>query len=274
MIPLPAMENRLLMNYSIEGKKALICGSTQGIGLACATEIARMGAAVVLMARHQEALEKAVKELPCEHGQTHDYLVVDFSDWQNVQTKANEYVAANGPIHILLNNTGGPPAGPVFEATPEDLQKALNMHVICNQVLVHAVAEGMREAKYGRIINIISTSVITPIRGLGVSNTTRGAVANWARTLAGELGPFGITVNNILPGFTKTARLNTLIKGRADRAGSTVKEIEDGMLANVPLRRFADPSEVGTVAAFLASPAASYLNGLNLPVDGGRLAWQ
>lgn len=274
MIPLPTMEDLLEMNYSIEGKKALICGSTQGIGLACATEIARMGGEVVLMARHEEALEIAQKNLPCEHGQSHSFIVVDFSDWQSVQTKANEYVQANGPIHILVNNTGGPPAGPVFEATPEDLQKALNMHVVCNQVLVQAVAGGMREEKYGRIINIISTSVITPIRGLGVSNTTRGAVGNWARTLAGELGPFGITVNNILPGFTKTARLDSLIKGRADRAGSTVKEIEDGMLANVPLRRFADPSEVGAVAAFLASPAASYLNGLNLPVDGGRLSWQ
>ena len=148
------------------------------------------------------------------------------------------------------------------------------MHIVCNQVLVQSLAKGMRQAGYGRIINIISTSVMTPIRGLGVSNTTRGAVANWARTLAGELGPFGITVNNILPGYTGTARLSSLIKGKAERAGSSVKEIEDEMISNVPLRRFADPEEVGAVAAFLASPASSYLNGLNLPVDGGRLAWQ
>ncbi|MCH7848296.1 MAG: SDR family oxidoreductase [Planctomycetes bacterium] len=262
------------MDYSLAGLKALVCGSTQGIGRACATQIARAGAEIVLMARHEDALAKVRDELPCKHDQSHDYIVADFSDWQMVQEKANDYVSTNGPIQILLNNTGGPPAGPVFEATPDDLLKAFTMHIVCNQVLVQALAEGMRKAGYGRIINIISTSVVAPIRGLGVSNTTRGAVANWARTLAGELGPFGITVNNILPGYTGTARLSSLIKGKADRAGSSVKEIEDQMIANVPLRRFAEPLEIGAVAAFLASPEASYLNGLNLPVDGGRLAWQ
>ena len=262
------------MDYSLAGLKALVCGSTQGIGRACATQIARAGAEIVLMARHEDALAKVRDELPCKHDQSHDYIVADFSDWQMVQEKVNDYVSTNGPIQILLNNTGGPPAGPVFEATPDDLLKAFTMHIVCNHVLVQALAEGMRKAGYGRIINIISTSVVAPIRGLGVSNTTRGAVANWARTLAGELGPFGITVNNILPGYTGTARLSSLIKGKADRAGSSVKEIEDQMIANVPLRRFAEPLEIGAVAAFLASPEASYLNGLNLPVDGGRLAWQ
>ena len=262
------------MDYSLQGKRALVCGSTQGIGKACATQIARAGAEVVLMARHMGALQKVRDELPCKHDQSHDYIVADFSDWQQVRDTATSYITDNGPIEILVNNTGGPPAGPVFEATPDDLLKAFTMHILCNQVLVQALAQGMRKTGYGRIINIISTSVVSPIRGLGVSNTTRGAVANWARTLAGELGPFGITVNNILPGYTGTARLNSLIKGKAERAGSSVKEIEDEMIADVPLRRFADPEEVGAVAAFLASPAASYLNGLNLPVDGGRLAWQ
>ncbi len=187
------------MDYSLAGMKALVCGSTQGIGRACATQIALAGAEVVLMARHAGALAKVRDELPCKHGQSHDTIVADFTDWQMVQEKANDYVSANGPIQILLNNTGGPPAGPVFEATPDDLLKAFTMHIVCNHVLVQSLAEGMRKAGYGRIINIISTSVVAPIRGLGVSNTTRGAVANWARTLAGELGPFGITVNNILP---------------------------------------------------------------------------
>ena len=168
--------------------KALVCGSTQGIGRACATQIAMAGAEVVLMARHAGALAKVRDELPCKHGQSHDSIVADFSDWQMVQEKANDYVSTNGAIQILLNNTGGPPAGPVFEATPDDLLKAFTMHIVCNHVLVQALAEGMRKAGYGRVINIISTSVVAPIRGLGVSNTTRGAVANWARTLAGELG--------------------------------------------------------------------------------------
>ncbi len=262
------------MSYSLEAKKALVCGSTQGIGRACAVEMARHGAEVTLMARHEEALEKVRSELPADHGQAHGYLVADFSDWQRVRDAAHEHVAAAGPVHILLNNTGGPPAGPVFEATTEALHAAFTQHVVCYEALVQAVATGMRDAGYGRIINIISISVVQPIRGLGVSNVVRGAVANWGRTLAGELGPFGITVNNLLPGYTRTARLDSLIQGRANRAGSTTQEIEQGMVANVPAGRFATPQEIGAVVAFLASPAASYVNGVNLPVDGGRVAMQ
>jgi 3-oxoacyl-[acyl-carrier protein] reductase len=262
------------MTYSLEGFKALICGSTQGIGRACAIEMARYGAEVTLMARNEAGLEKVRSELPAPHGQAHGVLAADFTDWTAVRDRALEHVEANGPVHILLNNTGGPAAGPVFEAQAENLLAAFTQHIVCNQALIQATAPGMREAGYGRIINIISTSVIQPIQGLGVSNVTRGAVANWARTLAGELGPHGITVNNVLPGYTGTARLDSLIQGRANRAGCTVDEIERQMTSQVPLRRFATPQEIGAVAAFLASPAASYLNGVNLPVDGGRLAVQ
>lgn len=258
--------------FTLQGKKAMICGSTQGIGRACALEFAQLGAQVTLVARHLEALEKVRAELPVEHGQTHSFICVDFSDWKAVQKQANEFAAAQGPIHILLNNTGGPPAGPAFEAQPDVYTKAMTQHVVCNHVLVQALAGGMRDAKYGRIINIISTSVLMPIKGLGVSNTVRAAVANWARTLAGELGPFGITVNNILPGFTATARLDSLIKGRASRAGVSVDEVQREMMASIPARRFGQAQEIAAVAAFLACPAASYVNGVNLPVDGGRLA--
>jgi 3-oxoacyl-[acyl-carrier protein] reductase len=259
---------------SLEGKKALVCGSTQGIGRACAIEFASQGAAVTLVARHAEALEKVRDELPRTPKQSHDFIQVDFSDWQAVQKQVNEYVAAKGPVHILLNNSGGPAAGPVFEAKPDEFLKAMSQHVLCNQVLAQAVAPGMRDANYGRIINIISTSVISPIKGLGVSNTIRAAVANWARTLASELGPFGITVNNVLPGYTGTARLDTLIKGRATRSGVGVEDIQRDMIATIPARRFGKPEEIAAVAAFLASPAAAYVNGVNIPVDGGRLAAQ
>ena len=262
------------MTYSLQEKTALVCGSTQGIGRACAIELARQGATVTLMARHEGGLERVRGELPADHGQSHGTLIADFDDWELVRTRIHEHVEAAGAVHILLNNTGGPPGGPLFEATTDELLVAFKRHVLCNEVLVQAVATGMRDAGYGRVINIISTSVVQPIRGLGVSNVTRGAVANWARTLAGELGPFGITVNNILPGYTRTARLDSLIKGRADRAGATVQEIEQQMISAVPLGRFATPQEIGTVAAFLASPAAAYLNGVNLPIDGGRLAMQ
>jgi 3-oxoacyl-[acyl-carrier protein] reductase len=260
--------------FTLEGKRALVCGSTQGIGKACAVEFARFGASVTLMARHLEALDKVREELPASHGQKHDLLHADFTDWQGVQKQASDFAAAEGPVHILLNNTGGPPAGPVFEAKPEEFLKAMTQHVLCNQVLAQAVAPGMREAKYGRIINIISTSVLAPIKGLGVSNTIRAAVANWARTLASELGPYGITVNNVLPGYTATTRLDSLIKGRATRGGVSAEEVQRDMMASIPARRFAQPEEIAAVAAFLASPAASYVNGVNLPVDGGRLAAQ
>ncbi len=262
------------MTDTLQNRKALICGSTQGIGRACAMQMARHGAEVTIMARHEEAVTRVKGELPTSHGQTHGGIVADFADWQQVRARVGEFIEATGPIHILLNNTGGPPAGRLFEADPEDLVKAFSQHILCNEVLVQATAPGMRDEGYGRIINVISTSVVQPIKGLGISNVIRGAVANWARTLAGELGPFGITVNNILPGYTRTARLDSLIKGRADRAGSTVPEVEQEMIANVPLGRFATPDDIGSVAAFLASPAASYINGVNLPIDGGRLAGQ
>lgn len=260
--------------FTLEGKRALVCGSTQGIGRACAIEFARLGAEVTLVARHLEALEKVRAELPVNHQQSHDFIHVDFNDWQAVQKAANDYVKAEGPVHILLNNTGGPPAGPAFEAQPDEYIKAITQHVVCNHVLTQAVAPGMRDAKYGRIINIISTSVLMPIKGLGVSNTTRAAVANWARTIASELGPFGITVNNVLPGYTHTTRLDSLIKGRATRGGVSVEEVQRDMMATIPARRFGTPEEIAAVAAFLASPAASYVNGTSIPVDGGRLAAQ
>jgi 3-oxoacyl-[acyl-carrier protein] reductase len=267
------VQERLVM-YTLEGKRALVCGSTQGIGKACAMEFARLGAEVTLMARHLEALEKVLSELPSNHKQNHAFLQVDFGDWKAVQSLAADYAAKQSPVHILLNNTGGPPAGPAFEALPEEYIKALTQHVVCNQVLAQAFAPGMRDAKYGRIINIISTSVLMPIKNLGVSNTTRAAVANWARTLAAELGPFGITVNNVLPGFTHTTRLDSIIAGRASRAGVNVADIQRDMIATIPARRFGKAEEIAAVAAFLASPAASYVNGTNIPVDGGRLAAQ
>ena len=262
------------MTYSLAGKKALVCGSTQGIGRACAMEMALQGAEVTLMARREDGLRKVQEELSTDHGQTHGCVVADFADWQQVRDRLQEFLGAGGPIHILLNNTGGPPAGSLFDAVPEDLVKAFSQHILCNEVLVQATVPGMRAEGYGRVINIISTSVIQPIKGLGISNVTRGAVANWGRTLAHELGPYGITVNNILPGYTSTARLDSLIQRRADNAGSSVEQVKQQMVANVPLGRFATPQEIGTVAAFLASPAASYINGVNLPIDGGRLAGQ
>lgn len=232
-----------------------------------------MGAAVTLFARNADVLETVRSGLAAHAGQEHRVSVVDFAAPDSV-AEAVERETAMNPVHILINNTGGPAPGPASEAEPQAFEDAFRMHLVCGQVLVRAVAPGMAAAGYGRIVNIISTSVVTPIAGLGVSNTVRGAVANWGRTIAAELAPHGITVNNVLPGFTDTGRLRSLIKGRAERGGISEDEVIAKMHGTIPAARFADPSELASVVGFLASPGAAYVNGVNLPVDGGRLASQ
>ena len=257
------------MNLSLEGKHALICGSTQGIGLAIAEELALLGANCTLMARNEQSLKEAMHELDTSLRQQHDMQVADFSDPYQVRTAVGELISRH-PVHILINNTGGPPAGPIADADEQDFINAFNQHLVCNHILTKAVIPGMKKDGYGRIINIISTSVKIPLKNLGVSNTIRGAVASWAKTMANELGGFQITVNNILPGFTATQRLNTLIGNTAKKGNTLVDIVEKNMREEVPMRRFADASEIAAVAAFLASPAASYVNGTSIPVDGGR----
>ena len=270
----PQMESLPVETFPLEKRRAIVCGSTQGIGRACALELAAHGAAVTLIARHEQALQMTRDDLATDCGQSHDYLIADFTQPETLRETIAVHVSEHGPVHILINNTGGPPAGKAIDGDINAYERAFAMHLLCNQVLAQAVAPGMRDAEYGRIINVISTSVMTPIRGLGVSNTIRGAVANWARTLADELGPFGITVNNVLPGFTATARLMTLFEGKASREGVSKDEIEKRAKATIPLRRLGEPREIAAVVRFLASPEASYVNGVNLPVDGGRLAAQ
>ncbi|HEX7902696.1 MAG TPA: SDR family oxidoreductase [Chitinophagaceae bacterium] len=257
------------MNLSLEGKYAIICGSTQGIGLAIAEELALLGANCTLVARNETALKAAVHTLDIALRQQHGYLVADFSKPDEVKKTIEAHVAKN-PVHILINNTGGPPGGPITEATEEAFLNTFNQHLICNHILAKAAISSMKKDSYGRIINIISTSVKIPLKNLGVSNTIRGAVASWAKTMANELGQFNITVNNVLPGFTSTQRLTTLIDSIAKRGNVLVGTVEKNMLEEVPMKRFADASEIAAVAAFLASPAASYVNGVSIPVDGGR----
>ncbi|MBK7560193.1 MAG: SDR family oxidoreductase [Chitinophagaceae bacterium] len=257
------------MNLSLEGKYAVICGSTQGIGYAIAEELALLGANCTLVARNEDALKKAVQSLDSTLRQQHDYLVADFSTPEEV-SKVIALRVANNPVHILINNSGGPAAGPIIEATEAAFLNTFNQHLICNHILTKAVVPSMKKEGYGRIINIISTSVKIPLKNLGVSNTIRGAVASWAKSMANELGQFNITVNNVLPGFTGTQRLSTLIENMAKRGNTLVDIIEKNMVEEVPMKRFADASEIAAVAAFLASPAASYVNGVSIPVDGGR----
>ncbi|MCC6661223.1 MAG: SDR family oxidoreductase [Phycisphaerales bacterium] len=258
------------MDLSLAGRRALVCGSTQGIGRACAAELAALGAEVVLMARDAARLKATAAELPTAQGQRHSFVAADFSDPAAVGHAITSVIDSARPIHILVNNTGGPKGGLASEAAASDFEAAFRMHVVCNQVLVRALLPGMKAAGFGRIINIISTSVKAPIPGLGVSNTIRGAVANWAKTLAMELAPFGITVNNVLPGFTDTARLEELFKGRAAKAGRPYEDVVKDAVASIPAGRLGRPEEIAAAVAFLATAAASYINGINLPVDGGR----
>lgn len=259
------------MNIDLSGKRALVCGSTQGIGRAAANELARLGASVTLLARNVDRLKEVVSELPAPAGQKHHWVAADFADPGSVREAVRTEIHADRPFHILVNNTGGPPAGSAIDATAEQYLAGFTAHVLCNQLLAAAIVPGMKQARYGRIINIISTSVKQPIAGLGVSNTIRGAVASWAKTLAGELGAFGITVNNVLPGFTSTERLASLISGRAKKQNVSEQQVTQDMIATIPAGRFAGADEIAAAIAFLASPSAGYINGINLPVDGGRL---
>lgn len=259
------------MKLDLKNKHAVVCGSTQGIGKATAVQLAEMGAKVTLVARNQAKMEAILPTLPAENGQKHDYIVADFDHPSQLREALQAYSEkGNGPVHILINNTGGPAGGPMFGADVEAFRNAFNQHLICNHILVQAFWEGMKAEGYGRIINVISTSVKQPLDGLGVSNTIRGAVANWAKTLANELGGFGITVNNVLPGATETERLASILDNKVEKTGITLDEAKGKMLAAIPAKRFAQAEEIAYAIAFLASPSASYINGINLPVDGGR----
>lgn len=252
-------------------KRAIVCGSTQGIGKSTAIKLAEMGASVVLISRNKEKLENVLKELPVENdAQKHEILVADFSNPPSLKKALEDFMFQDQTIHVLVNNTGGPPGGPIKDANTEEFINAFNQHLICNHILVQATYPGMKIAGYGRIINVISTSVKQPIEGLGVSNTIRGAVANWSKTLASELGPYGITVNNVLPGATATERLTDILHNVSKKINGTYEDAENMMKNVTPAKRFAQPEEIAGAIAFLASSEGSYINGINLPVDGGR----
>ncbi len=252
----------------LTGKIAAVAGGTGGIGMASAIAMSKLGASIVLIARNEEKLAKTIPVLDSSKNQQHQYLVADFSDSASLDVLCESISKLK--IDILLNNTGGPAGGPITDAKPEEFLNTFNQHLIANHKITQAVLTKMKEQPYGRIINVISTSVKAPLNGLGVSNTIRGAVANWAKTMANELGQFNITVNNVLPGATNTGRLNEIFEAKSKKTGKSIEEIKKGMESIVPMNRIAAPEEVANAIAFLASPLASYINGINLPVDGGR----
>lgn len=257
------------MNLSLKGKNALIAGSSAGIGLAIAKELALLGANCFLMARNEEKLKKAVEKLDISQDQKHNYVIADFFNKEEITKSVNDLVKENN-IHILINNSGGPPSGSIVQANENDFLTAYQQHLIGNHILTTAVIDGMKKDNYGRIINIISTSIKIPLKGLGVSNTTRGAVAAWSKTMSLELAPFGITVNNVLPGATLTDRLTTIIENKAQKTAASIDEVSEEMLAEIPMNRFGKPEEIAAMAAFLCTPAAAYVTGVSVQVDGGR----
>lgn len=260
------------MNVDLSGKRAIVCGSTQGIGRAVAHELALLGAHITLVARNAEELEKVKSNLLNLSQQKHHTLTADFSKPEEVKEQVGNYIGKGNEVHILVNNTGGPAGGPLLQDEPDKFLATFNQHLICNHVLSQLVMDGMIASGYGRIINIISTSVKAPLAGLGVSNTIRAAVANWAKTLANEVAKYGVTVNNVLPGATSTQRLESIIKNKANKNAKNESEVTKEMLEEIPMKRFATPDEIASAVAFLASPAAAYITGINLPVDGGRLS--
>lgn len=257
------------MDLNLSGKRAIVCGSTQGIGKASAIELALLGAQITLVARNEEKLKEVSRQLPRPENQKHDYIVSDFNFPDQLRDRVSEYTSKKN-FHILVNNTGGPPPGPAIEAQADEFINAFSAHLLCNHILAQTIVPGMKQEHYGRIINIISTSVKIPIRGLGVSNTIRGAVANWSKTLSVELAAYGITVNNVLPGATKTGRFESVLKSKSEKTGKPVEKLVEEMIHEIPAGRISDPQEVAAVVAFLATPAAAYVNGTSIPVDGGR----
>ncbi|MDR7192816.1 SDR family NAD(P)-dependent oxidoreductase [Luteimonas terrae] len=259
------------MDLDLTGRHALVCGASEGIGRATALELAQLGASVTVLARRMDALRAVVDALPKAQGQTHHALAVDMDDTDGLREAITGHVAAH-PVQILVNNTGGPAGGTAHEAALDTFEAAFRRHLIGGQVLMQALLPAMRAAHWGRIVNVVSTSVREPIAGLGVSNTVRGAVASWAKTLSRELAPDGITVNNVLPGYTRTGRIDQVVADRVRRTGQDEDAVLASMRASVPAGRFAEPSETAGVIAFLCSPAGAYVTGVSLPVDGGRMA--
>ena len=239
---------------TLEGKRALVCGGTSGIGKAAAESLRSCGAQVVILSRSASG---------------DNSISCDIEDLDSLTILVKKEIEKKGDFEILINNSGGPPSGPLIDAKPSDFEKAFLRHVLASQTLVQLLLPGMKESNYGRIVNIISTSVKEPIPGLGVSNTIRGAMASWSKTLSKELPP-SITINNVLPGFTNTERLTELKKTLSEQKGISEDEVENAWLSTVPEGRLADPSELGKVVAFLSSPAASFVRGVSIPVDGGR----
>lgn len=253
-----------MLNANLDGKLAIVCGSSQGLGAASAHALAAMGARVVCVARNDVQLSGIVSQLP---GKDHAFITCDFSSSSDVDSLAARIQEMQ--VDILVNNAGGPSPSPVESAQRDEYLDAFQVHLLTSMTLTNSVLKGMKERGCGRIINIVSVSGKTPVANLAVSNTVRGAVINWAKTLSNEVASLGITVNNVLPGYTRTSRLEALNANAANRTGRTIEQVEAGIIAQIPVGRFGKPEEVAAAVAFFATESASFITGTSLAVDGG-----
>lgn len=258
------------MELDLTGKTALVCGASKGLGKAIAIELAKLNARLILLARSEDKLQMVLAEINQLNGLSNEAIAIDLSNHKLLKSKLDDQLES-GPIHIVINNTGGPAPGTLSEAALESFEKAFKMHILSADLISKMTIPGMRKSSYGRIINVVSTSVRQPIAGLAVSNTIRGAMASWAKTLSNELATDGITVNNILPGTTNTERIQELMNSWSKQLDKSMDEVEMMFIDQIPMGRFAEPEEIASAAAFLASPAASYITGTSLPVDGGKI---
>ncbi len=259
------------MNVSLEGLRAIVCGASQGIGKAISIQFAESGASIFLIARNEANLKKTLASLPKNPFAHHSYACVDVGNLYELQTVIEKATIEYDGFHIVVNNTGGPPPGLLYHSLNDELENAFKQHILSAHTILKVVLPKMIELKYGRIINIISIGMKQPIANLGVSNTIRGAMGNWAKTLSKELSHYGITVNNILPGYIKTERLKSLIQNNSKIKNTTYEQEEKKIIEEVPVQRLGNPKEVAFLATFIASPLANYLNGVSIPIDGGFL---
>lgn len=258
-----------MINIDLRSKSALVCGASSGIGLAVAQVFAKAGAQVTLVARNEEALKLAVATL--HDASKHSYLVADFSSLDSIENLIAEIKKSNIQYQILVNNSGGPKPGTALESIPEEYLDAMTSHLIAASLLAKALVPGMKSANYGRVINIVSISGKVPSDNLASSSATRAAVLSWAKILSNELASSGITVNNVLPGYTQTQRLAEVIQARANKLSTSESSIAESISNKIPMKRFASAEEIAAAVLFFASPMASYVTGTSLPVDGGSV---